>query len=188
MALVTNAEAAAACGEPGKATDAEFISMVAGIDAYVRTWLGRDFVSAERTERTQGYGARLFLRESPITAVAEIRLDETGLFAAESIIADLTPFTWDANDPERNELFYTGGSNYFPAAPRSVQVKYTGGYTTLPEDLRRGLLRMIQVAYRQGSREVFSNVSEAGGSSFTRFEKGFDPLTRALLLNYKRHL
>lgn len=170
--------------------DTNLSRIVAAVDAWAKRYCGRDFEFAERTEVVQGYGASVvFLRESPIAELIEVRIDSTGVFADDTIVP-LSNFTFFADD--RRSLYYIGG--FFPESPRAVKVTYRGGYYTdndeahtpqVPADLREALILEAAVRYQRGPSEKMKSET-IGSYSYTRFDDAVSPDVKAMLRPYRR--
>ena len=104
---------------------------------------GRTFERRERTVVFPGWNTDyIFLSEAPIDSIAEVRIDCTGEFDDDTIISDLSLFSFETDDAKREldfRIFYRGG--YFPEAPRAVRVKFTAGYYP-PDDNTAGNVRL----------------------------------------------
>lgn len=174
--LITVAEAAAFLD--ADASDTTLIRLTATADAFVKGWCGRAF---ERTvgnvETLQGWGTdTVFLRESPVETITEVRIDWAGVFGADTIQSDLTQFVADAH-----RLVYLNGR--FPEGRRVVKVTTTAGYATadIPQDLRAVTLEIVAEMFRRGPAEKLA--SEKAG---TRFMSVLAPSQAVVLNRYKR--
>lgn len=184
--IVTKEEAAAFLSVP--AADVERIT--AAIDADVKRYCGRSFERKAIVEYSRGYNSDvIFLRESPIEVITEVRVDASGLLGADTIVTDLTAFV-----VEDQRLYYRG--SFFPEGPRVARVTYTAGYwpatatdptqvPKMPEDLRDAVLQLIAERHRQGVGERLKSES-IGAYSFTRFDGDMNPAVKRVLRSYKR--
>lgn len=185
--IITVAEAADWLKDVTLATDAQFQRLVAAADAFVKHYCARDFERAERTEYPRSHGGSiLWLREKPIAAVAEIRIDPTHQLAVDSAI-ELTDVVY-----EDDRVYLLG---YWPEGSHVVMVTYTGGYwpasdtdplhiPKMPEDLREVTLDLVARAQRRGSTEVMQSES-LGSYSYTRFAAALTSEMRDTLLYFK---
>lgn len=177
--LVTDAAVAAALSVP---IDSNLTRLNLAVDAYVKKFCGRTFErAADRVEFVRGYYSDMtFLREDPVEAITEVRIDATAKFGADTIVTDLSAF-WT----EANRLYYRGG--FFPEGPRVGKITLTSGYATaaIPEDLKDIVIQLIAEKLNQGTSERLK--SEAIGSySYTRFEGAITPAIRQVLNSYRR--
>lgn len=186
MPIITAAEVATILGV--SATDPVLVALVAGANQYALTECRpRTFEKKDRVEYCRGFGLDfLFLRESPIASIAEVRVDSTGVFADDSIVADLTLFAFnpDEDDPR---LWYRGTA--FPEGPRVVRVSYNAGYAAAngaagPDDLRAELLADVCAQFKLGlDMSGFTGIRQ-GDVTYTRFADGIsDRLKKAIKRN-----
>jgi hypothetical protein len=191
--LVTVAEVAALLSV--SADDPLLALIVPSIDRWVKTRCARQFEHGNYVEFAAGYGdARIFLRESPISAVTEVRVDNRGIFGAETII-DPTLFLFDAT---RDDARLYRVDNCFPEGPRTVKVTYAAGYyafgdttsghtPTLPEDLHLAIIEEAIERYQAGTTPGERMKSESlGDYSYTRFDSTIDPRRRSVIDRYRR--
>ena len=110
------------------ATDALLLRLVKSTDAWIKRELFRDLERKTRTEIVRGFGQNcVFLRESPIRAITEVRIDSTGELASSSIVSDLTLFSFDEDEAHDDaRLFYRAGT--FPIGPRVAKITYEAGW------------------------------------------------------------
>lgn len=174
--LITAAEVADTLGGLSP-TDTLLVSVVNDTDAWAKRALGRNFERKTYTETVRGYGhPYVFLRESPIRALTEVRIDPFGVFADDTVIDDLASFTFDADPNHDNSKLSWAGlfgvdlpayvmSGYVSAAwlpfsesARAAQVTYEAGWwpaddqvntPDLPSDLRGRLVRRARVEFKR---------------------------------------
>lgn len=190
--IVTSSEIAS---ELGITNDLALGRITAAANEFVRNYCARDFTYAARTERVRGTGHPvIFLREEPVEAITEVRIDRFGAFGADTIVEDLGCFA-----VEGNRLIYING--YFPEAWRghsTVQVTYAAGYRpagnvaaalqekpALPEQLREAVFLLVGERVSRGNGELMKSES-MGSYSYTRFEGSLTPVVRGLLRKFKR--
>jgi hypothetical protein len=193
--LITAAECANTLGIA--ADDALLVRLVSSTDAWIKKSMGRKFERAVTTEVVRGYGLNyVFLRESPIVALIEVRVDYWhGLFGDDTIVSDLTGFSFNT-DPslDDNRLWYVNmlaplaipsPSWGFPDAPRATQVTYEAGFDAdIPEDLREKLIERVCAKWKQGPDEEMKQESQ-GDRAWTKFDTT-DKRILAALRRYKR--
>jgi hypothetical protein len=193
--LVTVADVGALLGIADPSADALLNLVVPAMDRWVKSRCGRTFEHGAFVEFVAGYGdGRIYLRESPIAAVTEVRVDSRGVFGAETII-DPTNFVFDSTRDDAR-LFYI--DNCFPEGPRTVKVSYTAGYyaygdttgghvPTLPEDLHLAIIEEIVDRYQADNTPGERMKSETlGDYSYMRFDTTIDPRRRSVIDRYKR--
>lgn len=174
--LITTAEVADTL--PGLSlTDSLLVDIVADSDSWVKRSLGRNFERQTYTEVVRGEGhPYVFLRESPIWEIVEVRIDPYGVFGADTIVSDLTQFAFDP-DPnhDSSKLMWTGSygvdlpayvtSGYvaaswlpFPECARAAQITHKAGWwaaddpenaSDLPYDLRGRVVKRARVEFKR---------------------------------------
>jgi len=187
------------------ASDAVLIRLVKSTDEWAKRSLGRRFERAEYTLYPRGYGnQQIFLRESPIRSLIEIRVDPTGVFGDDTIVDDLTPFKFDP-DPDNDDptITYTGYGYFrgpawwpFPELKNAIQVKVEAGWwppsqtnhtADVPEDLREKLIERAVIKFREAGDDLNEEMQSvrSGDRSWTKFEQTDQRILRELL-RYKR--
>jgi len=176
--LFTYAEAAGFTG--GNQNDAGFQRLCKAVDRWVKNYCGREFETAEYTENLAANGTNcVWVKESPITAISDVRIDYSGLLGTDTALDDLTPFVTDGS-----RVMYTNG--YFPRGRRTVQITYTGGYAAdeIPEDLKQAAMRLLAKVYKQAASEPM--VAESMGDySYTRIQQALDQIDYMALDFYR---
>lgn len=76
----------------------------------------------------------ILLKEWPVTAISELRIDNQRDFTAASTLVDPTDYRIC---DDGNGVLYTGN---FPRGYGNIKVTYTAGYTTVPSDLQNACL------------------------------------------------
>lgn len=170
--LITAAEVADTL--PGLSpTDTQLLAIVADTDSWAKRVLGRNFERKTYTEVVRGEGHPfVYLLESPIRSVTEIRIDPLGNFDADTTVDDLTQFFFDPDpDHDSSRLSWLGFdapayiiSGYvgvswipFPEHARAARVTYEAGFwpaddpvnvCDLPYDLRSRLIKRARVEFK----------------------------------------
>lgn len=194
-AIVTPEEVASFLGGAAYAEDPSLVRLTEAVNQHVQRVCGRTFLYAERTEIVRGYGVPyVFLRESPIAALVEVRIDCAGEFGEDTIVAlDQFAFETDVNR-DSNILRWKDGR--FPEAARAAQVTYSAGFhpidfegdlvtARMPQDLRTMIIDEICARAKRGSDEELKSAS-LGDYSFTRFDGVMNPSNRKILRSYRR--
>jgi hypothetical protein len=192
--LVTPDEVAAFLGSGVSASDPNLIRLTNAIiaDAIRRT--GRRFLFAERVEYAQGYGMDyLFVRESPIASLTEVRIDASGGFDDTTIIP-LTEFFWNTSNDRDTRIWRKG--KWFPEGPRVAMITYKAGWypaadtdpthvPLLPEDIRMAIIDEIAARSIRGATDLMKS-ERIGEYSYTRFDGTVSPATGAIFSSYAR--
>ena len=113
---------------------------LADAESWADLFCGREFDSKARTEKYDGDGSPwLLVKTLPITAISACSItDEAGTVTA------LTPST-DLAYEAASGIIKFGPNNvsdfaYFPKShPGNVSITYTGGYTTIPDDVQEAI-------------------------------------------------
>lgn len=206
--IINYTEAASAVG--GSESDPTLQRVVRAIDADVKGFLAPRLLEWEpaRDEVLRGYGTpTVFLQLWPVTRIAEVRVDATGVLGDDTIveqIADIDDLTLGvARFAVRNgALTWLDGN--FPEGPETVSVLYAGGFwpadgtddvpthvPKMPEDIRDAALELF--VERWSSRATGLMKSESiGGYSYTRDDRaltsGLPARVQRILSRYRRLL
>jgi hypothetical protein len=151
VALVTLNEAKAWMSITDSAQDTQITDLITKASAAVEDYLDRPATSQASTELYDGLGGRrLFTSRWPITAVSSILIDgqavASGTFVFQGRMIQL-----------RSGTFTLGELN--------VEVTYTAGWTTLPDEVRTATLMTLQ-AMLFGTAADPNLVSESAGGVF----------------------
>lgn len=178
--LVSIAEYKVWSGITGTAQDALLTVLVDAVSMEVRRWCDRDltngFESASRTEYYSGTGEETIqLLEWPVASVASVTIRYAGgtteTVDADTYRVDGTSGVLSRIDAVRTRYPVTSFGtidNMFGAEPRfphgfnNIGVTYTGGYATIPSDLKMACFRMVDLAYSARGRN-FALASESLG-------------------------
>src|SRR6478672_8860190 len=186
--LITYAEVADLTGT--SATDALLIRTVNATDAWARRSFGRQFARDTYELYPRGFGRdTIWLRESPIRQLIEIRVDPYARFGDDTVISDLTQFRFSPDPFDDDNMVTFNGCSYnmgphrwpFPEMARAIRVTVEAGWwmpddpnpdhvCDLPEDLRDRLIERAVIRFKQGSDEEMKSVSQ-GDRSFTKFDE-----------------
>lgn len=94
-----------------------------------------DRILKKKTGIVEYHGSKasqsIVLRQFPVIAVTEIRVDPTAAFTDPGTIVDPSSYAWD----EEGEVTYLTG-RCFPSGKKSVKVTYDAGYDPVPYDLK----------------------------------------------------
>jgi len=184
-------------------SDQNLIRLVNAANRGAMKYTRRSFNYAQRTEIVRGYGRdHVFLSESPIARLIDVRVDWFGLGAPfdDSTVVDVTQFWFDA-DPLRDDpqVHWMGGwqrLNRFPETPCAARIIYEAGwYETadpddthqprVPDDLRSDLMELVKDEYRAGLGERLTS-ERIGDYSYTRSVTSFNDRLREIVRPYRR--
>lgn len=144
MPLTSTAALKLHLGLTGTGEDAFLDQLLAGVEAGVLLYLGRNIESAAATEYYDGSGREaLALRRRPVTAVASVYLDsdgvygqQSGAFASDTLLTVGDDYgTRNLEENERNPALLVRRGGVWPVGAGNIKVTYTAGYTTVPADI-----------------------------------------------------
>lgn len=148
--------------------DAAITAYIQSASTIIETYCNRVFTSGSVTAETHDGGfAVVFLRQMPVTAVATVVENAVTLAAADY-------------------MFYSDGrlvrmSGGYPYVwywkPQTVVVTYTGGYTTVPFDIRDVCVRIAARAFQAGA--AFAAAPAGAGAIKSINIEGSDSVTYA---------
>jgi hypothetical protein len=192
-------------------TDTLLQRLVKSTDSWAKQRLGRQFERTTYTLYPRGFGvSRIFLRESPIRQLIEIRIDPTGQFGDNTIV-DIGQFAFNPDpfddDPavtfigigwwgEFRDSAAAGLRRFwwpFPELTNAIQVKVEAGWwaaddtghdSDLPGELREKLIERVAAKYKQGPNEEMQNERQ-GDYSWQKFAETDERILKALR-RYKR--
>lgn len=154
-ALTTLSQAKAQLGIPASETslDARVELLINVASQHIETWTGRKLKSQAHTQFFDGRRQNCLVpAEYPVTAVAELRVDQSHEFADPSTV-------WDNYVVTDDGMTVTLLDCYLPQGYHNVKLSYTAGYTEIPADLEYGCLLLVEWLYR------FKNAGDIGRTS-----------------------
>lgn len=158
----------------------------------ISRYCSRAFSSASQTETIPGTGSRyLYLKRYPVTAVASVEID--GVAVTDfSIAGDDSDCLYRANGwPVNVEAWadLTGDPDPDRTIP-SIVVTYTGGYTTIPSDLKKVCIDECLLAMSAPPDPRLQEEQTAGGWRRKWATGGTDAIisakSKAALAGYRR--
>lgn len=133
--LVTEDEVSLFLDAAGQTAPGNLEGIITGVSAAVQQYLSRNLVSQPYSVVLNGEGGdRIFLPNSPITAVASLQIDGVAMAAAGGPTASGFVF----ND---NQVFLRGSR--FCRGVQNIGLTYTGGYVEIPADVRHAVCEAI---------------------------------------------
>jgi hypothetical protein len=183
--LISIAEYKVWAGITGTAQDALLTVLVDAVSMEVRRWCDRNltngFESVSRTERYDGTGEQTIqLIEWPVASITSVTV-----YTADGTTEVLDSSTYRVNgdsgvlsriDPKRARFPVTAFGTvqatfstqpWFEDGFDNVQVVYTGGYATIPADLKMACYRLTDLAYSARGRNFGIQSESLGGYSYT---------------------
>lgn len=181
--LVTLADVKDWLGITDTASDARLTRLITAASAAVENYVNYPFLTGSRTEVRDGQGMdRMMLQNWPVTAVASLSIGGTAVTAATTPTG--TGFRFD------DTMLYLNGY-LFTAGFQNVQISYTSGYATLPDDVTQAVILTVQdMVGPQGRDMQIQSYSVPG--VYSESYRGLDrksslpDVAAALLQNYIR--
>jgi len=171
MGYITLAEAKSWLNVTDTSEDTVLLALIEAATSAVEGVADRTFTSATITESYTGMGSKfLFLHRTPITAVTSVSLADSGTTAT----VDFTKVNIRRTD---------GG--IFPYGEKVV-VTYTGGYTTIPQDVKMATKITLQAMRNAQAIDPNLGGEALGGvfyGSFDMYGPGAVPRAARTLLN-----
>lgn len=200
--LITYAEVGDLAGV--SPSDSFLMRTVKATDTWAKKSLGRQFARDTYELYPRGHGNQtIWLRESPIRRLIEIRIDPAGQFGDGTIVSDLTQFRFNPDPFDDNNKLTFGGSGCwgyhsspgrwcwpFPEMPNAIKVVVEAGWwlpddtdpdhvCDLPDDLRERLIERAVIRFKQGSDEEMQSERQ-GDRSFQKFQETDNRILKAL--------
>ena len=121
-------------------------------ESHIDDFCGRSFVGGNFTEDHPGGGRIAFLKNYPVEAVTEVKVDPNRAFGAETVLAateyhaDLeTGLIESLGKPFVSQAGGSGRANDFPG---TVRVEYTTAEDEVPKAVQRAYVEIIGLWYR----------------------------------------
>lgn len=186
--LISIAEYKVWSGISGTSQDALLTVLVDAVSMEVRRWCDRNttngFESMSRTERYDGNDEQTIqLMEWPVTAVTSVTVYTAG---GDTDVLDADTYRFDGDsgvlsriDPRLARFpvtaFGTVNSTFsvqpwFERGFNNIEVVYTGGYATIPADLKMACYRLTDLAYTARGRNMGIQSESLGSYSYTNFD------------------
>lgn len=159
--LVTaeEAEAHMAAGGMDCPDDETLDWLVTAASSAVSSYLNRELVSQPWTHVCDGKGgSRIFLPNTPVTAVTSLKIDDIAIPAAANARAAGYIVT-ENGIALRGHIFHRGVMN--------VEIAYTGGYATIPPIIKAACLETLRAMRQTIERETGVTSMSAGGHSLS---------------------
>ncbi len=164
--LITLAEVKAYQGVTNSNEDALINSLITKVSALVKTYVGRTLVDCYSEEKVQVFsgGTRcLTLQEVPVNEISSVEysIDYGKTYTS---LVNYTDYVLNKQTDTIDVL----GVERFPWAPNGLRVTYTGGYASVPEDLKLGVLDLV-VFYLKSDMAVKSSRSAGANNALIEY-------------------
>lgn len=163
--LVTLAEYKAYAGITSTNSDTIINAIIPKVSQFVKTICRRtfvDYVNDSKEEIFKGGWSKLYLKEYPIISVGSVEVS-TDYGSTYTELVEFTDYVLDLEDGAITSIYY----EEFPQYVNGYKVTYTGGYETLPEDLKLAVLDLVTY-YIKNDASVHS--SKAPGTNSVQIE------------------
>lgn len=189
VALVTTSAITAYLGTSSSATEVSEVELLvnaASTLAADKTMRGLDnsgvsrFLSTSRTEYFDGDGSdTLYVKAYPITTVTSLYVDPDRDYGSSTLID-----TDDYSVYENEGTIKTDG-NLLAGGRKSVKLTYTGGYTTIPEDLQHAVKELVMFWYKRNTDKRVGVTSVSIGDKSITYEKDIPESVMSVFKRYR---
>src|SRR5487761_293652 len=169
----------------GNSDEARLSALITACSAAFASYCGRQFASAAYSEMRNGTGGMsLWLRQSPVTAVASVTING-------NVIPSGGGWNGGVQVPgvsvDENFIYLFG--HRFSKGRQNVAIAYTAGYAAIPADLAQACVEQVSFRFKEikdlGKRSV---VGPAQGQSTNFVIADFLPETKRVLEFYRRQV
>ena len=170
MALFTSAEFKSHEGISTTDHDTFITALIARTGDFVNKYLGRKVESASYTEFYDGSGTgTLQLANSPVTAVTSVHIDQERDFGSAALVSSSNYVIYQNEGwlrwiPEVTTGFTAAG--HFPVGVQNVKVIYTGGFSSVPDDIKEAAILWSSAIFNRRRRAGLQAIS-SGSFSIT---------------------
>lgn len=123
----------------------------------------------------------LLLKQWPIIAVSELKVDHSATFTDPLTIVPVTDYT--ISDDSTSLLYI---NQVFPVGFNNIKVTYTAGYTTVPSDLELACLWLTEWYYLHRTRGDMGRTTASKGDESVGVLSDMPPMIEEILIDYKR--
>jgi len=142
-------------GSIGGDKDDDLLDMlITQVSAQIQGYLNRDLKPAERTEYFDG-GSQIYLRAYPVDGSESITIKIHGVETVDYYIDLKTGIV----------TFLSSAPSCYP---NSIEITYTGGYVSVPDDLQLSCCMQTNFVYRRRKDEGSTNINMESGSIQTQ--------------------
>ena len=185
--LITTAEYKTWANITSSAYDSVIGTIVSGVSTEIRRWCGRDltngFESMSRTERYDGNNEQTInLMEWPVSSVTSVKVYASdGTYEtldSTSYRCDNTGGILSRVDPIKARYPVTAFGTvqatfsvqpWFPDGFDNIEVTYTGGYATIPDDIKIAAFRFADLQYSARGRNLGLASESLGQYSYSNY-------------------
>ena len=159
--------------------DAILGDLIEGASAAVNNYLNRDIMLSDRADSMDGNGKdAMFMRHWPVVSVTSVKVNGQSIPAAPDGYSTTPGFR--VEDP----MLILQGYR-FTRGRRNVEVVYSAGYETIPDELKAIVTETVALRYKERDWTGYSSKSLAGETvAFTLAD--FSRNAKGVLNSYRR--
>jgi len=172
-------------------------ALIVQVDAMILKWLGRNIEEDTYVEYPEGYGSRrIRLKQQPVTAVSEVRIDSLRQFTATNTLLAASEYqivngmlfrltgTWPNSRENRWGLL----ADATVPSVGMVKVTYTAGYDPVPDDVTLAADMLVVKLFRLRKKGEAMLSESLEDYAYSRGDPGGDLMrdVRGLLAPYRR--
>jgi hypothetical protein len=160
--------------------DTQIELLIDGIVAKFKEFTGRGLYTAAYTEVLDGRNtSEITVKNPPITAITSVTVGGE----AYSVAATSTAAGYQFSDQQVYLLNVVRG---FRRGKRNVTIVYTGGYTTIPQDLKEAALQQACFEYKRRRHEGENSMNLGNGEQLVYEPADFLPAVKTVLMRHMR--
>jgi len=131
------------------------------VEAFVKTYCGRDFLVTSYTEYHDGDDSvSMRMNQRPITAITSVHVDASRTFDAATLVPTANIIT----DAKGQELGFIELFNYrYTRGQKNVQVIYSAGYSTIPTDLSLAVKLLAAKEFKVADKTLYAESTQQVG-------------------------
>ena len=127
----------------------------------------------------------LLLRQYPVTAITELRIDQTRVFTDPATVID--PLKYAIAD-DGNSIIYDG---YFPRGLGNIRISYTAGYNSTDyagqlAELELACIWMVEWFWRHRDRQDMGRGSKSKGDESVNILTEMPPMISQVIDHFRR--
>jgi hypothetical protein len=170
--------------------DSYLTNRINAASAEIQTWCNRTFPLTNYTENYDGPGSTILqLRQRPVTAVTSIT---TEFYSGMPTVIPSTEFVLNSRTGLVSVKPSSTYSYWFPydavAGQQSIQVVYTAGYSTIPQDIQEAVAKIVLNKFNALGADMTMMMEKIGDYQYTRrsdANRSLTPDIQAMLWSYK---
>jgi len=151
--LITLEEYKLASKITGLGEDTRISSLITSVSALVKTYCNNTIVDDYSVNKTETFSinfasSSVQLTGSPVNAIVTVK-ERTGISSDYTTLAANTDYYLDT---VTDSIFRSGGGSLyknFPIGPGAVEVVYTSGWATCPEDLKLAVIDLVRYYFKE---------------------------------------